>query len=215
VKVRQKNCRSAAVRAKWSQTKGVQLKHPDEQTLFRAARGDRQAFRQLYDAHVGFVQFIAGRFGFRGPEADDLVQEVFLVFYQSLSSIRDFGAIRAWLARTTKHRAIDCIRRRQRQPTNPAGDQLESIPDTYSAEEMIAREIDRLAAEQWLTEIANEPGGEVFKMFYVDGRSAREIALTTGEAVGTITARLSRLRQRFRSRLERTIEELGRQMRQK
>lgn len=58
-------------------------------------------------------------------------------------------------------------------------------------------------------EIAVLPGGADFKAFYVDGRKAKDIAAAHGEAVSTVTTRLSRLRERFRERLNSRLQQLG------
>ena len=50
----------------------------------------------------------------RARSADDVQQEVWL----SISHLRDLadpGAFRTWLFRTTRHRAIDFLRRRKRE----------------------------------------------------------------------------------------------------
>ena len=59
-----------------------------------------------------YVATIAARLLGRSDELDDLVQDVFLDALRGLRSLRDPGAIRAWLATVTVRRARRRLRRR-------------------------------------------------------------------------------------------------------
>ena len=50
---------------------------------------------------------------------------------------------------------------------------------------------------------------ETLRQFYAEGLSTKEIARRNGEAVSTVTTRLSRLRARFKDEFRRHIENLG------
>jgi len=72
---------------------------PDIDTLFRR-----------YARYVGSV---ALRILGRESDVDDVVQDVFLDAHRGLSSLRDPGAVRAWLARLTVRKARRVLRRRR------------------------------------------------------------------------------------------------------
>ena len=59
-----------------------------------------------------------------------------------------------------------------------------------------------------IEEVCGETGDDTLRRFYVEGATARQIAEQRGEAVGSITNRLSRLRKRFGDRFKRHIDEL-------
>ena len=88
----------------------------DQRLAARCRRGDREAFCQVYDAHVdallGLAVALLGDTGL----AEDVVQDVFVGFARSAATFRLTGSFRAYLATCTANRARDVIRRRQRRP---------------------------------------------------------------------------------------------------
>lgn len=171
------------------------------------ARRPTDAFRKLYDEHAGFVQFVAARAGARGPAVDDVVQETFMKLYQHSATLKDPSKVRAWLATTARHCAIDAARRGRRELGVETLDE-HPAPSTH---DHAAHEADLLLVGDLIAEIATHQGGETFHQFYVEGRSAKDIAALNGEAVSTVTTRLSRLREKFRARFRRRLEELREQ----
>src|SRR5438552_18471262 len=70
-------------------------------------------------------------------DADDLVQEVFLVAMQRIGGLRDPAAFGAWLGTIARTRAIDLIRARPPHPT-AAGEASREDPDRLEAQRVLA-----------------------------------------------------------------------------
>lgn len=176
----------------------------------RARSLDQQTFRGMYEAHVGFVQFIARQAGCKDMEADDMVQETFLRLYQNPPDTREERAVRSWLAVTAKRVIIDLARKR-RHESNTSDTTVEpsSAALWFRDEEALEHELELLAVRELIEEIASQPGGEDFRAFYVDGLKAREIAERRGESISSVTTRISRLRARFRENLRTRLQQLG------
>lgn len=171
---------------------------------------DPAAFRRLYEAHAGFVQYVASRAGARGGEADDVVQETFMRLMQHGRAIEDPAKLRAWLATTARRVTIDLARKRKREKEDDVAlENASSAEYDDEREREHEREQDIAMVRELVEEVSKEPGGETFKMFYVDGLSARVIAEAKGEAVSTVTTRLSRFRERFREKFKRRLSELA------
>ncbi|MET3923447.1 RNA polymerase sigma factor [Arthrobacter sp. UYEF20] len=66
-------------------------------------------------------------------DADDVVQESLLQAWQQMDTLRDKGAVRAWLMRITGSRGIDCLRRRKHYPFSSA--QMETFDPATGPEE--------------------------------------------------------------------------------
>ena len=97
----------------------------------RAKEGDREAFEQLYRAHLGAVSRLV-RFRLGGAD-EDAVAEVFLRAWRGLGSYRDTGVpFPAWLYGIARHVAIDELRRRGRV------EPVEQVPE---------REVEPMTAE--------------------------------------------------------------------
>src|SRR5213594_4413681 len=94
-----------------------------ERALVRRAQdGDRDAFGELYRAHLPAVARLV-RFRL-GHEDEDAVSDVFLRAWKGLSSYRDTGVpFAAWLYGIARHVAIDALRRRGRDEPR------EELPD--------------------------------------------------------------------------------------
>ena len=174
-----------------------------EKDLIQLRAGDRVALKKAWDIHADFVFFIARKFFRRSPAVDDAVQEVFLKLAQKGKTLKDASALKSWLATTTRNTCIDMIRR-ESKTLLMEGDQMEQLAN----DQMPLHEADFLTGGngvelqmvgQWMDDIANEPGGETVAMHYREGLTVATIAARRGESVGTVTSRLTRLRQKLGS----------------
>lgn len=176
----------------------------------RARSLDPQTFREMYEEHVGFVQFIARQGGCRDMQVDDVVQETFLRLYQNPPDAREARAVRSWLAVTARRVIIDSARKQRHERNEPNSHaEASSAGLWFRDEDALERELELLAVRDLVEEIAQQPGGEDFRAFYVEGLKAREIAERRGESVSSVTTRISRLRARFRESLKTRLQQLG------
>lgn len=76
-------------------------------------RGDRDAFRALYEAHKDKVYSICLYF-FHGDtaEAADVTQEVFLKLFAAIGSFRGDAVFSTWLYRLVRNACLDASRRK-------------------------------------------------------------------------------------------------------
>jgi len=84
---------------------------PDAQLVLRAQQGDRWAEEAIYRRHVRFVAAVAVGLLRSRVDAEDVVQDTFALALGELASLRDGGALRAWLGRI----AVSQVRRRFRR----------------------------------------------------------------------------------------------------
>lgn len=85
---------------------------PDRIVAGRAADGDTDAFRVLVLRHSPLMRGYARRILGTEDEADDVVQDAFIVAWQQLPDLDDPGAVKSWLMRIVSHKAIDRVRAR-------------------------------------------------------------------------------------------------------
>ena len=126
-------------------------------------------------------------------DAEDAVQEVFLRLLTTPVSFRDAGHEKAWLIRTTLHRASD-IRRQAEKRNLP----LEEAAQTAAPEPGT----DPLQAVQALP----EKYGAVIHLHYYEGYSIREIGKLLDLPAATVGTRLARGRDRLREMLKEEIK---------
>lgn len=160
-----------------------------EATWVEAVRGgDRDAFGQLYDRYSAMVHGILLA---RVPygEVGDLVQDVFLVAFKKLSTLRDAGAFGPWLAMIARNRAMDFHRRTR---------------ETEELSEELARPSAPVAeASEVLDVIRTLPDAyrETLVLRLVEGMTGPEIAARTGLQPDSVRVNLHRGMKILREKL--------------
>lgn len=103
----------------------------DEQERIAAAiRGDRQAFRQLVDAHARPLYRVALRITRDPALAEDAVQEALISAWRHLPGFDARSSIATWLHRIAVNAALEQIRRRRRIDTDAAAPDDDAVVDT-------------------------------------------------------------------------------------
>jgi RNA polymerase sigma-70 factor (ECF subfamily) len=183
----------------------------EEDDLVEIQRGNHAALKRAWESHADFVFFIAGKYLANRESREDVVQEVFIKLANGAGTIKDSKSLRGWLAVTTRNACIDAIRRSHRQiPVEPA-DLVEMAAEGQAPGfnaggsddpvQMAEREAELALVGHLMDEVASEPGGDTLALFYRQGLPVAEIARRRGESVGTVTSRLTRLRERLRARI--------------
>lgn len=85
----------------------------DAALVERALEGDRWAMEALYRRHVGRVTNAVTRVVGRTADADDAIQEAFLVAFSRLESLREPAAFRGWIARIAMNEVRARLRKRR------------------------------------------------------------------------------------------------------
>jgi RNA polymerase sigma-70 factor (ECF subfamily) len=170
----------------------------DRVTIARAAGGDKKAFRKLYDHYAPFVWRIVYRSSGSDHEAArEIVQETFVRIHRSLKSFNVASSLGTWIYRIAFNTANGywSKRTRYRQTTVPLADDrpdMSSRADTYEARELVEKILGELAEEDRFLLVAKE----------VDGMTFEEIAAITGKSPESLRTRMSRMKDRIRSVVE-------------
>ena len=151
---------------------------PEARLVERVLAGDEEAFAELYRKFAPMVHGIAlSRVGH--PEADDVVQEVFISVHKNLSTLRDRGAVGPWLARIARNRAENT-----RRSARPAAELNEEI----------TRGTNRQETYEVLAAIRSMPDAyrETLVLRLVEGMTGPEIAAATGMSHESVRVNLHR-----------------------
>jgi len=167
--------------------------------VLRCQAGDEQAFAGLLEEFGG--RTLGYLTGLLGEDAEDVQQEVWLAVYRGIRNLSNPGAFRTWLFSTTRHRAIDFLRRRRREqellvdvPVDVV--EVEAAVDEVASPMLEGAELDALLAE--LPTVQRE----VVLLRYRDEMSYAEIAVVVGRAVGTVRSRLYHAKRRIQELIE-------------
>ena len=168
--------------------------------LVHAARaGDAAALGTLLARHRARLHAIAVSILGHGPQAEDAVQDTFLIALRRLGDLRDPAAARAWMATIL----VNVCRAQLRRPE--AGVAADPGPWDPPGPDTAQEAIDRGALRDWVwTALGrlSEPLRLTVMLRYFTGASSYEaIAAISGVPVGTVRSRLSAAKHRLAEEL--------------
>jgi RNA polymerase sigma-70 factor (ECF subfamily) len=174
---------------------------PDDQALVRSVVGDRdeKAFALLYDRHAPLVYGIALRMLGRSQEAEDVLQQVFLAFWERASSFDPSkGSPAAWLVVMARSRGLDALRRRRvrREGDGAAFSQDDGVDPLAGLPDPGAPVLDGLVTEERRAHVRRAlaslppPQRVVLEEAFFGGLTQEEIAAKLGEPLGTVKTRI-------------------------
>lgn len=160
-----------------------------EDTLLvkRFLDGDESAFNLLLGKYRERIYWHARRMTGNHFDADEILQQVYLVLYEKLSSFKFESALYTWIYKITATRSLNLIRKRKAKS-------LVSIEDNaFNAgkDEHILKNIEDREKLEKLDRILQqlpEKQREVFALRHFDGLSYDEISEITGTTTGALKA---------------------------
>lgn len=172
----------------------------DDDRLVAAIRtADPDGIRCLVDRETPRLFRFAYRVVGNRPDAEDIVQETFIVAVRSFATYRGDGPLGAWLMRI----AVRLAYRRAHSADRDTID-IAAIDETVAGEESadpLGTTLDRESqrAVRSAVEALPDPYREVIALRYFAGLSVEDTAATVGRPVSTTKSHLRRGLQRLRS----------------
>jgi RNA polymerase sigma-70 factor (ECF subfamily) len=167
---------------------------PDRELLCAAAAGDRDAFDQFVRQHTAAIlRFCLLRIGDR-QDSEDAAQEAMVRLYEQVARNRIPQEPLPWLFSIARRCCHEILRRRKRDSREPLTDEACSWTGDPARNEAL----ERLRAA--LTEL-NDFETAVLYLKHTEGLRCREISERLDKPLGTVTAALSRVYGKLRSRL--------------
>jgi RNA polymerase sigma-70 factor (ECF subfamily) len=157
----------------------------------------------IHEQYADFVWLTLQRFGVRDADAEDMLQEVFVVVHRRLDSFDESARMTTWLfgicmrvAAAYRRRAF----RRREKPMAEVPDQVapeeqgpEQAAATHQAQERLQAALDRMDLEK----------RAIFVMFELDEVPCDAIADMLSIPIGTVYSRLHAARRDFQEALAR------------
>ncbi len=172
---------------------------PDDMQLMAAiARGDQNAFAELYDRHAKLMFALCLRILRDRNEAEEVLSELFMELWRRADRYeRGRGAPVAYLINLTRSRAIDRLRTRKRDRAvivdSPQSAEeayadagIDAAPSPLGAtldeerRQRVHRALDGLTAAQ----------RQAVELSFLQGMSHSQVAATLGEPLGTVKTRI-------------------------
>jgi RNA polymerase sigma-70 factor (ECF subfamily) len=119
----------------------------DNVLLWKYKRGSKDALRRIYEKYRSDLLTLAVNLLGDTNSAEDIVQDVFVSFVQSVDKFRLTGSLKGYLATCVANRSRDCIRKRQRQRLAMVKEKEQMTSDTNSPVQLVVRgeELKRLS----------------------------------------------------------------------
>jgi RNA polymerase sigma-70 factor (ECF subfamily) len=175
------------------------LEGSDRELIEGCRRGERDAFRALFETYQDKIYSIALRFSGNEALAMDIAQDTFLKLFSSIAEFRGDSAFGTWVYRLVVNSCLDHKRRAWRlipladevmAVLRAPGDALHGLLHS----EMRGRvqfAVGKLPADQRI----------VVVLRYTEGLAYEEIATVLGCSVGTVASRLNRAHKALGRRL--------------
>lgn len=168
----------------------------DRTLIERVLAGDVEAFRELVERHqrrvFGFVRNLVRH----APDAEDLVQEVFVAAFRKLDSFNaERSQFSTWLLTIARNRCLNHLQRSSVATISSTEFDI-AARTALPADEVLSREMHvRLDAALELLPLEQRTA---FVLAEIQELSYAEIALIEEVELGTIKSRVSRAKQRLR-----------------
>lgn len=170
------------------------------------ARGDQDAYAELYDQLSALVYGVCRRVLRDPSEAEEVAQEVLLEIWRSASRFDPGrGGVRSWAVTVAHSRAVDRVRSSERRKAREAAVALPEPPavDVVSEAAISAFEVRRVRrAVAGLSDTQRES----VRLAFYGGHTHREVAVLLDVPLGTVKTRirdgLTRLRQQLGPELD-------------
>ena len=188
----------------------VRIAATDHELIDAARDGDQSAFRVLVERYEDVVAATAiGMLG-RGADAEDVGQETFIRFYQSLTRFRGDSELKTYLTRIAINLSLDATRKRKRSRFWYWSDEKDEdrLPPELSID--TSQDIDARERKEWVQRAisALDPKHRaVVILRMIQGYSTKETAEILRIPSGTVLSRLSRAQDKLRIILEPFVNE--------
>jgi RNA polymerase sigma-70 factor, ECF subfamily len=150
------------------------------------------------DYHAALYRY-AFRLAGTQPDAEDLVQQTFLMAQQRIHQLRDPQRARQWLFAVLRNVFLKSCRRTPPVDATSLEVAPENWPEPASEED---QDFDTEQLQQALRELPDE-SRLILVMFYFEQASYKEIAEQLNLKMGTVMSRLARAKEKLRRRLTR------------
>jgi RNA polymerase sigma-70 factor, ECF subfamily len=172
----------------------------DADAVQRAVAGDAAAFSELVHRHTAAAYGVARAVVESDADAEDVVQDAFLLAYRELHTARDAAKFRPWLLRIVRNRAYNVIEfRRVRRHEVLSGYEPAPADADPSA---IAERNDQRAAILAAVAKLKPAHREVFWLYDVEGFNHDEIADLLGISAGMSRKHLMNARRHLQRELQ-------------
>ncbi|MGD2095170.1 MAG: RNA polymerase sigma factor [Phycisphaerales bacterium] len=160
----------------------------DKLLLWKFKRGNKDAFQLIYEKYFDDLLNLAANLLNDKAQAEDVVQDVFISFVQSVDKFHLRGSLKGFLATCVANRARDYLRRGKRRKAVALDDAEQTASDIKSPVQLVINNEELQEVNQAITELAYEQREAIMLRLHGQMRF-REIAQLQNVSVKTALSR--------------------------
>jgi RNA polymerase sigma-70 factor, ECF subfamily len=180
------------------------MKKEEQELIRKAQKGDRDAFREIFDRYHGRLFSCAFSILMNKEDAEDVVQDAFVKVFFSIEGFKGDSSFYTWVYRIVHNLAVDLKRKKGRR----GGDAEEYREDIglspveafMSPSSSLHHRQQLVLLQKALQELSDEHR-ETLVLREIEGLSYEEIADVTGVSKGTVMSRLFYARKKLQKSL--------------
>ena len=172
----------------------------DAERVRTAQKGDATSLGILLERHRAALYALALRFLGYGPDAQDAVQDAFLIALRAIERLREPEAVGGWLRGILRNVCLRRLRERK-QGEILFEEELSRGVGSGFFESSVEETIDRMAMREWvwsaLGELPEDLQVTAMLRYFGGHCSYEEISATLGVPMGTVKSRLNTVKLRL------------------
>ena len=163
-------------------------------------------FWQLAERHAKLLYNVALRYAGSRYDAEDLVQETFLIAFKQFEALRDERKFKGWLFAILRNTYLKNIRqdsRRKESEYEDGIDYIRALEDTVEhsdAARIYEQKVESKQIQHLLDELPEKHKSPLL-LYYMAEMSYQEIAQALDLPIGTVMSRLSRAKQMLKKKI--------------
>jgi RNA polymerase sigma-70 factor (ECF subfamily) len=177
----------------------------DLELVRRILNGDESAFEAVYRQHAARLYGLVSRMTGARRDAEDVLQEVFLLAYRKIGSFRGESTLGTWLYRLAVNHCLDVFRSPQARMDERTDSIDEPARPPVASPVPVVNAVARIDLER---AIATLPPAcrAAFVLHDIEGLAHHEIASMLGISEGTSKSQVHKARLRLREQLGGRVE---------
>jgi RNA polymerase sigma-70 factor, ECF subfamily len=180
-------------------SKSVDVSGSDQELTERIRSGDGLAFEELYRRHASRLYNLAYRMAGTANDAEDLLQDIFLLVHRKLGSFRGDSSLATWLYRLAMNHCLDVVRSRHTR-MNQQTDALDEETAPVPAQTQALGAVHRIDLERAISRLPPACRA-AFLLHDVEGFGHQEVGTILGISEGTSKSQVHKARLRIRAYL--------------
>lgn len=176
------------------------MKSQDFLILEKLNVGDASAYKELFDLYYIPLSIYSLKYCDSFELAEDIVQDLFIKFWDQKLYLKLDEAISPYLFRSVKNNTIQAAKRQNRYFFEDIEDQVDVLLDEEHLDlELLEQEKIKLYKEIEALPLKSK---EVFKAIVLENRKYKDVALELGISVNTVKTHYSRALKQLRNSLD-------------